>query len=105
MDALKQRSSWHYLGALALFSLYGVQVCPFLDSLSTVQLFLPILVIFGAQWALRLWMEKRIAQQHYKQQVKQQFLTDLGLFSVSGILLGAFNTIVYGFPLESAVRC
>lgn len=102
MDALKQRSSWHYLGALALFSLYGVQVCPFLDSLSTVQLLLPILVIFGAQWALRLWMEKRIAQQHYKQQVKQQFLTDLGLFSVSGILLGAFNTIVYGFPLESA---
>lgn len=101
MQAIVKRTSFHYLTALILFSVYGIQVCPFLDSLTTEQLLIPILVAFGAQGMIRITLEKRLKQQPYKQQVKSQFKLDLSLFLIFGTLLGLYNWLMHGFPLES----
>ncbi|MDT8446531.1 MAG: hypothetical protein RRB13_06490 [bacterium] len=41
------RASIHYLSGWLLMSLYGIQVCPFLESLTALQLGLPLAVAFG----------------------------------------------------------
>ncbi|WP_415884044.1 HD-GYP domain-containing protein [Neptuniibacter sp. QD72_48] len=97
-----KRTIIHYLIAMTLFSIYGVQVCPFLDSLTTAQLLLPILVTFIIQGSLRYLLEGQIQKQPLKTKVSFQFKVDLGLFVGCSILLGLFNTLIYEFPLESA---
>ncbi|WP_315982148.1 hypothetical protein [Aliamphritea spongicola] len=59
MTSISRRTNVHYLIALLLFSFYGIQVCPFLDSLSPLQLLLPILIVFSLQWGTRLLLEKQ----------------------------------------------
>ena len=97
-----KRTFIHYFIAMTLFSIYGVQVCPFLDSLTTVQLLLPIFVTFILQGLLRFLLEAKIKKQPLKQQVSYQFKVDLGLFLSCSVLLGMYNTLIYNFPLESA---
>lgn len=101
---LQQRTTLHYAIALLLFTVYGVQVCPFLESLTTVQLVLPIIVAFIVQWLIHTQVMRWIAMQPIQNQVKQQFIIDFLLFLLSGIVLGAFNTVIYEFPLESAAK-
>ncbi|WP_286237686.1 HD-GYP domain-containing protein [Neptuniibacter halophilus] len=96
-----RRTLIHYFIALCLLSVYGVQVCPFLDSLTPLQLLLPIALVFLLQGWLRLVLERRLLEHPYKDQVKRQFRIDLGLFLFSAILLSLFNTLIYQFPLES----
>ncbi|MDI3323270.1 HD domain-containing protein [Pontibacterium granulatum] len=102
MQSITKRTTLHYLTAMLLFALYGVQVCPFLDSLTTTQLLAPILIAFCVQWALRMKLEAGLEQRTYKQQVKHQFKIDLGLFLIFGAGLGLYNWLNYGFPMESA---
>lgn len=98
----QSRAQCHYLIALALLSFYGAQVCPFLDTLTTYQLVLPIVVTFLLQLLLRQQLNLRIQQQPLKDRVKRQFFTDLGLFLAGGIGLSLYNGLMYAFPLESA---
>lgn len=102
MQRQTQRTSLHYFIALVLFSVYGIQVCPFLESLTTLQLLLPIILTFAAQLGLRLVLESRVQALSPKQQVKQQFKLDVGLFVAGAVVLGGYNTLVHNFPLESA---
>ncbi|WP_261843359.1 HD domain-containing phosphohydrolase [Aliamphritea ceti] len=101
MTSISRRTNVHYLLALLLFSFYGIQVCPFLDSLSPLQLLLPILLVFSLQWGLRLLLENNVNQQPIKQQVSYQFKLDLGLFLAGALALGAYNLLRYDFPIES----
>lgn len=101
MTPISKRTSFHYLFAMTLFSVYGIQVCPFLDSLSPAQLLVPILVAFVVQALVRAFMERAIQSKDVKSQVSFQFKLDLGLFLLSGIVLGAYNTLIYDFPFES----
>lgn len=96
-----QRCQIHYLIAMVLFSVYGAQVCPFLDSLSPLQLVLPILLTFALQLVVRQRAWRWLAEQPVKQQVKLQFRLDLSLFVVGGIGLAAYNFLIYQFPFES----
>ncbi len=98
----RARATVHYLLAMVLFSIYGIQVCPFLESLTALQLLLPILMTFVLQWLCRQRLAGRIGQLALKDQVRRQFGIDLGLFIAGGIGLGGWNLLVYQFPLESA---
>lgn len=101
MDTFTIRTGVHYLIAMALLAIYGIQVCPFLESLSTAQLLSPIIVAFSLQAALRFALEKPLRKRDLKDHVNSQFKLDLGLFVVSGLLMCFYNTLVYDFPLES----
>ncbi|WP_271272726.1 HD-GYP domain-containing protein [Aliamphritea hakodatensis] len=101
MTSISRRTNVHYLIALLLFSFYGIQVCPFLDSLSPLQLLLPILIVFSLQWGARLLLENTVNRQPLKRQVSYQFKLDMGLFLAGSLALGTYNLARYNFPLES----
>lgn len=104
MQTLMLRTSFHYFIALVLFSFYGVQVCPFLDSLTTGQLITPIAISFIIMWVLRKQIEKALAQQSPKRQVKSQFIADFSLFLTFGVLIALYNFLAHSFPMESSSK-
>ena len=99
------RAVAHYLGALVILSAYGVQVCPYLASLTPVQLSVPIavalLVQFAASRLLTGWIVERSAFRH---QTRNVLVLELALFGTSGVVLTVFNFGVYGFPVESGLK-
>ena len=95
----------HYLAALILMGIYGVQVCPFIDTLTPLQLATPLLIIVGFQLLLRTQIAPSlITAAEYKLRVKRSFQVELGLFVLSGLLLTAYNSILYDFPIESGLK-
>lgn len=101
MITTSQRAHLHDGIALLLFAIYGMQVCPFLDSLTPLQLFLPILLVFAGKSLARHYITRYIERRPLAEQVQVQFKTDLGLFLIAGAVLASYNSIVYSFPLES----
>lgn len=104
MTSILKRTSFHYLIAAFLFALYGIAVCPFLDSLTTAQLLTPILCMFTVQWIVRFLQEPKIRQLSAKKQVRRQFITDFSLFILGAVVLAAYNKWVYNFPLDSEAK-
>ncbi|WP_428603729.1 HD domain-containing phosphohydrolase [Sedimenticola sp.] len=99
-----RRTLLHYLLGMVLLAIYGVQVCPFLDSLNPAQLLIPILVVFTGLFLIRLTNQTRIDTTTLKRRVKRQFTTDLTLFASGGALLALFNTVTFDFPLLSGIK-
>lgn len=99
------RAIWHYISSLVILLIYGIQVCPLLDSLTPAQLGIPIVVALGIQWLLHLASENLlVANAPYEKQVWRSLSCNLGLFLASGIALALFNQLVYGFPMESGLK-
>ena len=95
----------HYLATLIFIGFYGVQVCPFIDGLTPMQLAMPLVIIIGFQYLLRHFaVTKIIHSTDFKQQIKRTFQLEWGLFLVSGILLTASNSIFYDFPVGSGLK-
>jgi biotin transporter BioY len=77
---LKRRAA-HYLFGFALLSLYGGQVCPFLESLSLIQLTLPILTVLVLQYLIGVfWLETTVNRRSYQLQSRALFRGELFVF-------------------------
>ncbi|MHA1598312.1 MAG: HD-GYP domain-containing protein [Alphaproteobacteria bacterium] len=99
------RARIHYLSAMIILAIYGVQVCPFLESLTPAQLVVPIVVAMVMQYFLRApLIAKFVLTAPYHIQTMRTFTVEYGLFIASGVALTAFNTIVYGFPVGSGLK-
>lgn len=99
------RAIIHYVTSLVILFIYGVQVCPFLDSLTAVQLGLPILLALALQWLLRIPLQSRLVREApYEKRVRNSLIIDLGLYTTAGIVLAAFNTLYYDFPPGSGFK-
>jgi len=97
-----RRATLHYLISLLLFASYGIQVCPFLDSLTPAELLLPIITVFAAQWLIRRTaITPRLESLKPEQRVAHLFRADLTVFLIGGALLAAYFQTQYQFPLES----
>lgn len=94
----------HYGVGGVLFGLYGTQVCPFIDTLSVVELLVPILVTFSALYASRRHLTIGLESIKLSYQVKTQFKIDMALFVIGGVALAAFNIFTHGFPLGSGIK-
>jgi len=95
----------HYLVTLLVIGIYGVQVCPFIESLTVMQLALPIVLIVALQYLLHCHaIIPAIEKADYKIQVKTSFRLEWLLFLISGFLLTAYNSIVYEFPVVSGLK-
>lgn len=102
---MRVRPALHYLVTLILIGIYGVQVCPFIDDLTPVQLALPLLIIVSFQFLLRhIVIDRLVNGASYKLQVTRSFQAEWGLFLFSGILLTAVNSLHYDFPVESGLK-
>lgn len=99
------RAAVHYLLAIVILSAYGVQVCPFLESLTPFQLSAPIAVALLVQFAAaRLGRAAWVDRAAHRHGTRNVLVLEMGLFLATGAALTAFNTGVYGFPVESGLK-
>ncbi|MCW9055181.1 MAG: HD domain-containing protein [Gammaproteobacteria bacterium] len=99
------RPSLHYIAAFLLLGIYGTQVCPFIESLSPLQLTLPLLTIIILQYALRqIAVPSMVDRCDYKHQVTRSFKVEWLLFILSGLLLSLNNSIFFSAPLDSNLK-
>lgn len=96
-----RRAALHYGLLLAVYALYGYQVCPFLDQLSITQLLGPVAVMLVVQWSLRQFGKAQMANLEMSIRLRRLSALELGLFALSGTILAFFNLFVHGFPLDS----
>ena len=100
-----RRALLHYLSATVILAVYGVQVCPFLETLTVTQLVTPIMAALCVQFVLRGPLRKRFVNRApYQKQTLNVFKVEYGLFLASGIFLMTFNFAMYGFPLVSGLK-
>lgn len=99
------RAGVHYLSAAVILAFYGVQVCPFLESLTPVQLGVPIAAAMFVQYLLRRPLTaKFVITAPYHKQTIRTFVVEYGLFIATGVFLMIFNSAVYGFPVVSGLK-
>jgi response regulator RpfG family c-di-GMP phosphodiesterase len=79
--------------------IYGIQVCPFLDSLERPLLASIILGLFAAMFLVR-----KIAINPHTTNPIQQFKIDMAIFIGGGVVLATGNYITYDFPLVAGFR-
>jgi len=94
----------HYLLSFALLSLYGTQVCPFIDSLSILEITAPLFITFGCIYGLRICLQCRLESIDSSKRAKTQFKADLTLFVAGGLSVAIFNFLVYSFPVASGLK-
>lgn len=99
-----RRAGLHYGLFLAIYSVYGYQVCPFLDQLSWAGLLGPVAGILVLQLLLRRVFRGQTLDHSLPDQVIRLFWTDLILFVSGGSVLAFFNLFVFGFPLGSGSK-
>lgn len=100
-----KRRVMHYITTFVILIIYGGQVCPFLESLTLLQLAAPIaaalFLIFVIQVA---FLNKIVSKADFKVQSRLVFKFEAGLFIAAGLVVTAFNSIFYGFPVESGFK-
>jgi len=95
----------HYLSAFVIIPFYGIQVCPFLESLPPLQVIIPVGVAMALQAAIRIPLRARLVDsQPLKLKVRRAYWLEAALFLSTALLLMVFNTIVHGFPLVSGLK-
>lgn len=99
------RVAAHYAAVTAVIAAYGIQVCPFIESLRLSELVPSLAGVMGLQFVLRRELLRRyVTPAPYVQQVARLFRTDSLLFAASAVLLMIYNTVVFGFPLISGMK-
>ena len=90
--------------AFALLALYGVAVCPFIESLSIPALLLPLALAFAALPTSRELLARRLRAPGARARDEGEFLLDLGLYVVAGLCVAGWNGLFHGFPGASGVK-
>lgn len=99
------RAMLHYLATLVVIPVYGIQVCPFIESLHPLQVIIPVAVALPLQFALRSVLIQRIvATAPLETRVSRAFWLELSLFTATAIALMLYNTWIYDFPLVSGLK-
>ncbi|MDH5748633.1 MAG: HD domain-containing protein [Rhodospirillales bacterium] len=99
------RAPVHYLLTAAIMPVYGIQVCPFLESLKIWQVAVPIFAALGAQFALRqMLLPGLVGSAELKNQTLRVFLLDMGLFLITAIVLMIYNGLHHNFPMASGLK-
>lgn len=91
-----------YAAAALIFVLYGVQVCPFLETLER-----PLFVVLSLGLFSFLFLARSILVFyfcHSHRPLRYQFYIDMMTFVGGGVLFGLGTFLLYGFPLESGFR-
>lgn len=101
MQKITGRCALHYGVTLSLFCLYGLQVCPFLESLTLPQLLGPTLLVFAIMFAVRDRVLHRLV---LPGSGLGGFALEVGFYLLGALLLSGYNGLMYNFPLESHLK-
>ena len=99
------RAKLHYLSVLVILPIYGIQVCPYIESLKVWQVVVPIAVALSLQYFLRETLGPRlIAAKALELRVARTFWLELTLFAATAVGLALYNALLYDFPLVSGLK-
>ncbi|WP_406609154.1 HD-GYP domain-containing protein [Agarivorans sp. JK6] len=104
MEKVARLASKHWLIAMVLFSIYGVQVCPFLEAQTPLQLLLPIIISFLVTLLARRFACLAIERKSKEQQVRAQFTLDFSLFLIMALSIVSYNLMMFEPPWESNLK-
>lgn len=96
----EQQPLIHYLVAATLFTIYGDQVCPLLETITWWQLFIPLMLTY----LLRTRLIGYIHKVAYQMRVAAQFYLDLGLFVSTAAVLVVTHLYLYDSPWHSNMK-
>ena len=95
----------HGILSIAIMTVYGVQVCPFIETISYPNLVLTFLVGFLAagilRFSLRTPINKRLTPAN---QARLLFPLDLGCFMLVGVIVATYNLVFYDAPWDSLMK-
>ncbi|TCS65022.1 HD domain-containing phosphohydrolase [Varunaivibrio sulfuroxidans] len=99
------RAKLHYLAIMTIMPIYGIQVCPFIESLSAIEVFVTfdviLVLIYFARGPLRARLVDRAP---LAAQTLRVFTLELVLFASAALILMFYNTEVHHFPLVSGMK-
>lgn len=100
------RAIVHYLVALGLLTLYGGQVCPFIEELTFLRWSAILSMAFVPIVLLRFFaLPRLVAAAPLHDQPGRQFLLEFWLLVISGVFIALHNNMVLDFPhLESGLK-
>ncbi|WP_432467406.1 HD domain-containing phosphohydrolase [Agarivorans sp. Z349TD_8] len=94
----------HWLLAMLLFAVYGIQVCPFLEAQTVFQLLLPIVISFIVTSSVRIIAMQFIENSELARQVRLQFKLDFILFILAALMIVGYNSYFFDPPWESHLK-
>ncbi len=99
------RATFHYFFAALTLSIYGGQVCPFIDSLSFIDWMIEMALIFGGAFLLRqpLW-RRFVFSVPLEERLPRAIRTEWGIFITAGIVITIFDLFAYQFPIGSGIK-
>ncbi|MCB9743830.1 MAG: adenylate/guanylate cyclase domain-containing protein [Alphaproteobacteria bacterium] len=95
----------HYGLAVPALSLFGCEVCPYIEGMGRSAITFMLAIAFGLALALRLTVVTRLRDRAPPEaQARAQAQLDLGLFVAVAVAIGAYNTLTMGFPGVSGLK-
>ncbi|OED35015.1 hypothetical protein AB833_31665 [Chromatiales bacterium (ex Bugula neritina AB1)] len=95
----------HYTVAAGLLALYGSSVCPFIDSLSRLQIVTPIAAFFALGLCLRYWCRQRFTGNNMTTtRPRHSLYIECGVLAFVGVCIAGYNYAALNFPLESGLK-
>ena len=98
------RLALHYLVAFFVLTLYGGQVCPFVESLTLMQWASTTVILFTVTFAINAGLFKRINLNNPVPLSSTMFKSSFITFMASGVAVGLYNCFVHGFPVASGLK-
>jgi response regulator RpfG family c-di-GMP phosphodiesterase len=100
-----KRASIHYIWTVLVLSIYGGQVCPYIEGLGIAYWLVILGVFFSMALAARqVLINKLVLTARYENMVSRQFYVEASVFLLTSILISAFNMVMFDFPLESGLK-
>lgn len=95
-----------YALSVIILTFYGIEVCPFLETLTPGELITVLIVAFAITGTLRAIILHRFqADTKINFQKPWQYLkTDLAMWFLAGLLVTLWNAYHYHFPVESGLK-
>ena len=99
------RAILHYLALIIIILIYGTQVCPFIEGLETLEVFVTIDCLLLATFLARKPMlAYAVDATPLAGQAWRVFVLELSLLVTAGLVLSVYNMVVHDFPLSSGFK-
>lgn len=100
-----KRAAAHYAWSVAALSIYGGQVCPYIEGLGIPYWAAVLGVTFALALAARPWFVRRyVINTPHMNMVRNQFVLEMLLFMSVAVAITLFNLVAYEFPVESGMK-
>ncbi|MBT3601822.1 MAG: adenylate/guanylate cyclase domain-containing protein [Candidatus Latescibacteria bacterium] len=95
-----------YALSIVILTYYGIEVCPFLETLSPYELITVFTVAFAISGTFRMLILSRLQSSNELDLQKpwQYLQVDLTMWLLTGILVTGWNAYHYAFPIESGLK-